>query len=610
MGGFFIRPLRRGRDAGCRVSSDIFSIYRRRLSSERGYVKKDRGGRLSVALAYPNHYGLGMSNLGFQTVYGMLNDREDVLAERVFLPEGDEMSLYLQTGQRLVSLESQRPLDSFEIIAFSIPFENDYGNILTMLSLGGLSARSADRGRNQAIIMAGGITTFLNPEPLAEIVDLFLLGEAEEVLSPFIDRVVDFLRMEKTKSEILKGLAREVTGAYVPSLYRASYNNEGLLASFEPLEEGVPPRVRAAKASFSSKGVARSIVTSADTQFGNKVLLEASRGCGHSCRFCAAGFVYRPPRLHPEETLGLAVDEAISYCGRIGLIAAAVSDVPGIENITAGILRKGARFSVSSLRAETLTAGLLDHLRVSGQKTVTIAPEAGSDRLRRVINKHLTEDQILDSATLISRAGGFSLRLYFLIGLPTETQEDIEAIPELVKKIKHRVVRESAGRGKIAEIRLSVNCFVPKPFTPFQWHPLDEMLNLKGKQRWLKNALSRVGGVRATFDVPKWAYLQALLCMGDRRVGAILLKAHRLDWDWKAAFRSSEINPDFFVLRPKSVDELMPWDFIDHGLSKRHLAREYEMAVKEKESDICEVGSCVRCGVCKLYPKESKEKNA
>ncbi len=563
---------------------------------------------MSVALAYPNHYGLGMSNLGFQTVYGLLNEREDVLAERVFLPEGNEMSLYLQTGRRLMSMESQRPLDSFQVIAFSIPFENDYVNILTMLSMGGLPLKSSDRADNQPVIMAGGITTFLNPEPLAEIMDIFLLGEAEAVLSPFVDIFIESLKGKASRSGLLRVLSRGALGAYVPSLYRPFYNNEGILASFEPLEDGVPPRVRAVKSSLSSKGVARSIVTSADTEFGNKVLLEASRGCGHSCRFCAAGFVYRPPRLHPEETLSLAVDGAMSYCGRIGLIAAAVSDVPGIEDITAGVLKKGAFFSVSSLRAENLTKGLLDHLRASGQKTVTIAPEAGSERLRRVINKHLTEEQILDSATLISRAGGFSLRLYFLIGLPTETQEDIEAIPELVKRIKHRVVKESAPRGKIAEIRLSVNCFVPKPFTPFQWHPMDEMVNLKGKQRWLKNVLSREGGVRVTFDVPKWAFLQALFCMGDRRVGAILLKAHRIDWDWKAAFRSSEINPDFFVLRPKGIDELLPWDFIDHGLSKRHLAREYEMALKGKESEICKVGSCVRCGVCKVYPQESGEK--
>jgi radical SAM superfamily enzyme YgiQ (UPF0313 family) len=591
------------------VSSDLVSIYRSRLFAEKGYVKKDPGGRLSVALSYPNYYSLGMSNLGFQTVYGLLNDREDVLAERVFLPEGNEMSLYLQTGHRLMSLESQRSLDSFEIVAFSIPFENDYANILTMLSLGGLPLRSSDRAENQPIIMAGGITTFLNPEPLSDIIDLFLLGEAEAVLSPFIDRLVDSLRRGKPRSEILRELARSVPGTYVPSLYRPSYNDEGVLASFEPLyADGVPSSIRAVKASLSSKGVARSIITSADTEFGNKVLLEASRGCGHSCRFCAAGFVYRPPRLHPEETLSLAVQGAMSYCNQIGLIAAAVSDVPGIESITGGILEKGASFSVSSLRAENLTKGLLDHLRASGQKTVTIAPEAGSERLRRVINKHLTEEQILDSATLISRAGGFSLRLYFLIGLPTETQEDIEAIPELVKKIKHRVVKESAGRGKIAEMRLSINCFVPKPFTPFQWHPMDEMVNLKEKQRWLKNALSREGGVKTTFDVPKWAYLQALLCLGDRRVGGILLKAHRLDWNWKAAFRSSEVNPDFFVLRPKDLHELLPWDFIDHGLSKRHLSREYETALKAGESEICKVGKCVRCGVCKVYPQEGGEK--
>jgi radical SAM superfamily enzyme YgiQ (UPF0313 family) len=344
--------------------------------------------------------------------------------------------------------------------------------------------------------------------------------------------------------------------------------------------------------------VVRSAILSASSEFGDKALIEAARGCGRSCRFCAAGFVYRPPRFHDEDCLREAVAESLLDCRRVGLLAAAVSDVPGITSVTGDILQRGAAFSVSSLRAEALTPELLDHLHACGQRVVTIAPEAGSERLRCVINKHLSEEMILDAAALISSRGSFSVRLYFLIGLPTETQEDIEAIPALIKKIRHRMVKGSASRGSIGEIRLSINCFVPKPFTPFQWHPMEDEAVLREKQRWLKGALAREGGVKAVFDVPKWAYLQALLSLGDRRAGSILLKALELDWDWKKAYRSCQVNPDFFVLRPRKQDELLPWDFIEHGLSKDYLLREYRLALEGRQSSPCAVGRCTRCGVC------------
>jgi radical SAM superfamily enzyme YgiQ (UPF0313 family) len=322
------------------------------------------------------------------------------------------------------------------------------------------------------------------------------------------------------------------------------------------------------------------------------------RGCGRSCRFCAAGYVYRPPRVHDESRLRLSVEDALEACPQVGLMSAAVTDVPGIEHITSSIARSGKRFSVSSLRADTLTEELLADLRQVGQKTVAIAPEAGSERLRRVINKHLTQDQITLAVTRIARAGDFSIRLYFLIGLPTEARPDVEGIVDLVRVVKHHMIRESARRGRIGQIRLSVNCFVPKPFTPFQWFPLEHVSSLKEKQTWLRGALSREGGVKIGFDLPKWAYVQALLSMGDRRVGRILMKTHQLNGNWKKAFPFSEVNPDFFVYRPKGTEETLPWDFIDHGLRKAYLIGEYKLAMKEKESDICRVGDCSRCGVC------------
>jgi radical SAM superfamily enzyme YgiQ (UPF0313 family) len=293
-----------------------------------------------------------------------------------------------------------------------------------------------------------------------------------------------------------------------------------------------------------------------------------------------------------------AIQEGIGRTGRVGLVSPAVSDVPGIEALTALILEQGGTFSVSSLRAETLTQGLLEHLKAAGQKTIAIAPEAGSARLRRVINKHLTREEIFETTRRISRVGDFSLRLYFLIGLPTETDDDIRQIVDLVKGIRHHMVKESGARGTIGRIRLSVNCFVPKPFTPFQWFSMEDVGSLKKKQKWLKRALAKVGGVDVGLDVPKWAYVQALLSMGDRRVGDILLLAHRAEGDWNRALKHANINPDFYVYRPRAIDECLPWDFIDNGILKKHPMREYDLALKAEESEICRVGECRRCGVC------------
>jgi radical SAM superfamily enzyme YgiQ (UPF0313 family) len=292
------------------------------------------------------------------------------------------------------------------------------------------------------------------------------------------------------------------------------------------------------------------------------------------------------------------IEEALEKGHPLGLMSACVSDVPGIENLTRLIVEKGGRYSVSSLRADSLTPAMAAHLWKAGQRSIAIAPEAGSERLRRVINKHLTEEQIIDAVRIIAKTGDFSLRLYFLIGLPTETGEDVEEIVSLVKAIKHRMVRESSTRGRIRHIKLSVNCFIPKPFTPFQWFPMEDLSSLKDKQRWLRKTLSREGGVKVSFDVPKWAYVQALLSMGDRRVSSLLLAAHQNDGDWARTFRSRDLNPDFYVYRPKGLDEILPWDFIEHGIRKEHLIKEYKLALRAEESEICRVGECRRCGVC------------
>ena len=582
------------------MSDKTVSLYLARLAGEKGTIRKDWGGRISIALTYPNYYRVAMSNLGFQVVYDLLNRRDDVVAERVFLPEEQEMSLHFGAGKGLISLESQSPLLKFDIIAFSLSFENDYPNILKILQMGKIPLLSADRDVSHPLFIAGGITSFLNPEPLAEIFDLFLLGEAEANLDGFVDLFKEIRQQHGDRQRLLETLARDIKYAYVPCLYRIEYSVDGRIKTRQSVKKEIPLKVESARQMLSEFPVNRSTILTADTEFSDRILIEMGRGCGRSCRFCAAGYVYRPPRVRSKDEIIDCVDQAVGERKQFGLLSASVLDTPGIEEISGRITEKGGSFSVASLRADLLTEGMLAHLKRTGQKSLAIAPETGSERLRRVINKHLTNDQITDAVRKIARVGEFSLRLYFLIGLPTETREDIASIVSLVKSIKHHMVKESRARGKIGRIMLSVNCFIPKAFTPFQWFPMEDVKGLKEKQRWLKKAFSKEGGVRISFDIPKWAYVQALLSMGDRRVGSILMLAHEFNGDWSKAFRYSEINPDFFVYRPKGLDESLPWDFIDHGIRKEYLIKEYMLALKEEESDICHVGECDRCGVCSI----------
>ncbi|MBE9594313.1 MAG: radical SAM protein, partial [Proteobacteria bacterium] len=342
------------------------------------------------ALIYPNYYQVGMSNLGFQVVYGILNENPAIVAERVFLPEQEELLLYRRTNQALLSLESQTPLLKFDFLAFSLSFENDYPNILTIFDLSKIPLTCKDRGENYPLIIAGGVTTFMNPEPLASFIDCFLIGEGEVIVKKFFETYLDFQLSTSNKEEILRVLASEVEGVYCPSLYKVTYKEDGSIGSFTPLIPSIPSKVKAVKQVPFKGPLCQSKIITPSTEFSDTILVELNRGCGAGCRFCAAGYVYRPPRFIEEEKIFSSFKDILEENTRIGLISPSATDVPWIEGLTNSILERGGDFSVSSFRADSLTKGLLENIKKSSQKTLTFAPEAGSERLRMAINKKLT----------------------------------------------------------------------------------------------------------------------------------------------------------------------------------------------------------------------------
>lgn len=560
------------------------------LSEERGAVVK-AAAEVGVALAYPNTYHVGMSNLGMQRIYSVLNNRPDTACERVFLPEEDDLAEY-QSGVPLLSMEGRKPVMDFDILAFSVSFEQDYVNIVEMLKLSRIPLYRAHRSSRHPLLILGGVCAFSNPEPLADFFDVIIVGEGEEVADEFIDSYK--ANRDKGRAELLRCLAA-IEGVYVPEFYDVTYNDDGTIKERLVLDPDAPASIKKRVFAKIDQAPAASAIITPNTEFGSMYLLEVSRGCGRHCRFCMAGYIYLPPRSLGADKAAALANEHVGLCGKVGLVGAALSDYPGIERLSQAV--KGS-VSVSSLRADSLSEALIQRLAESGHKTISLAPEAGSERLRKVINKGITEEDILSAADMVFGSGIPNLKLYFIIGLPTEEWGDIEEIVRLAEKVHDIQLKHARPAGRIGRITLSVNSFIPKPFTPFQWEPMEAIESLNKKLRHLEKAIRKIGNVNMIHDLPKWGYVQALLSRGDRRLGRLIEKVHKKAGDWRAAAREVGLDTDFYVKRRRGMDEILPWDFIDMGVRKEYLMNEYYRALEGKYTPPCRVGACRTCGVC------------
>lgn len=551
------------------------------LEKEVGYVRKPHGGRLRVALAFPNTYFVGMSNLGLQTVYQLLNADDRVVCERVFLPGRQELADDRGRKDPFVTLESQTPVGDFDIFAFSVSFEWDYTNVLTMLRLAGLKARAADRHHRDPLIVIGGAVTFVNPEPLALFADVIAAGEGELL----VPALVESWHRAGSRPELLSLLAQE-RGFYIPSFYDVTYDGPGRVAAITPRPGTGAPAVvhKASVRATDHLDPPSTRIFTPDTEFGARFLIEVVRGCANLCRFCWAGYNYLPVRPFDTARILELAAAARPHATRVGLVSIALCDHPDIVFILEQLLAMGYGITPASLRMDDLTEPILRLLRESGERSITIAPETGSDRLRRVINKTVTNDEILKRTDAIFATGFENLKLYYMIGIPTETDDDLVAIRDLTVEMRDRMMVHAKVRGTVGRIVASVNPLVPKPGTTYQWMPMTDTQTIDAKSKRLRQLVSDIDNVYFNIKSERHSYYQGLLSLGDRRVADVIERAEQNGGQWRAAVADAGIDADAYLYRNREKDAFLPWQIIDGGLKESFFRTELDKSLRAEQT--------------------------
>lgn len=545
-----------------------------------------------VAIVYPNTYFVGMSNLGLHIIYEEINLHPASVCERIFLPEKKELDAYDKTKTPLMSVETQRPMHQFDVVAFDVTFEMDYFHIPLMLRHGRVPMMSVDRTDFNPIVIAGGPCATFNPEPFADFIDAFIIGEGEGIVTSVLDRIRKGRENGESREKTIAALA-SIDGVYVPALYRPLYDDNERFIGYD-IADGAPKIIRRHFEPLTSGG--ETVIATNFTEFGAMYIIEVARGCGRHCRFCMAGYCFRVPRVRPLDILKEGVNRAEKLGKKVGLMGAAISDYPEVDELVTYIRSKDMRYSCASLRADSLTQAVVDGLADSGQKTITIAPETGSERLRRVINKGISEENLRTAAQLSAKSGIQHMRLYIMIGLPTETDEDIDAIIGLAERTQAHMA-EVGCKGRLT---LSINPFIPKPFTPFQWMAMDHQKSVEKKLQYIKKSLQKNRRIEVLVESPKEAYIQGVLARGDRRLGKVLAACSldRGSKSFKSEMKKAGLDMDYCNYRERNFDDYLPWSHLDMGLNDGYLEQEWQRAVDEAYTPPC-IDGCKRCGVCK-----------